>query len=64
MEPWLFKPTRFPFEEVKANLSEWRSALLSEYESLTVLTKAIELVDDTTGSTVCTWEIGRNDQGP
>lgn len=33
---------------MKANLSEWRSALLSEYESLTVLTKAIELVDDTT----------------
>ena len=32
-------------DEVKANLSEWRSALLSEYESLTVLTKAIEPVD-------------------
>ena len=28
-----------------ANLSEWRSALLSEYESLTVLTKAIEPID-------------------
>ena len=34
-----------PLEEVGANLSEWRSALLSEYESLTVLTKAIEPID-------------------